>query len=67
MPEFIKGTYAQYLQLLELYPKYADAIYLCIDDQRLYEDGKPLDVRIEVKEVIDENYLRKVSYVFTGP
>ena len=67
MPNFIKGTFAQYQELMELRPEYAESLYLATDEHRLYENGAPLDVRIEVHDVIDEDYLHKVSYVFTGP
>jgi hypothetical protein len=67
MPKFIKGTFSQYQALLDSSDEYRESIFLEEDEHRLYEDGKPLDVRIEVEDVIDGDYLHKKSYRFIGP
>jgi hypothetical protein len=67
MPKFLKGTLSQYQELLETHDEYRESLFLEEEEHRLYEDGKPLDVRIEVEDVIDGDYLHKKSYRFIGP
>ena len=67
MPIFLKGTLSQYQELLEGHDEYRESLFLEEEEHRLYEDGKPLDVRIEVEDVIDGDYLHKKSYRFIGP
>ena len=68
MLDFIKGSGTQeYRQLLSLKPEYNEAIFLDTEDNRLYYAGNPLDVRVEVEEVLDDQNMVHQEYHFTNP
>lgn len=68
MLDFIKGSgTSDYKKLLNQKPQYRESLYLDVDENRLWFDGKALDVRVQVSEKLDEHDIRHKVYTFTNP
>ena len=68
MLKFIKSEdYREYQELIQLKPEYSEALFLDTTENRLWINGAPLDIRVELLDERDDNLLSKRVYKFTEP